>query len=91
MLDEGSLWFVLLFLEPAIIISMQCNACFIHDIFSIFTQHLNLSVKCLHQINLLNLNLFYKTKFIKAAVRNFCPFVALFVWKPGMAAFCGII
>ncbi len=28
---------------------------------------------------------------IKAAVRNFYLFVALYVWKPGMAVSCGII
>ncbi len=27
----------------------------------------------------------------KAAVRKFCLFVAISVWKPGIAAFCGII
>ncbi len=29
--------------------------------------------------------------YIKAAVRNFCLFVALYVWKPGIAVSCGII
>ncbi len=28
---------------------------------------------------------------VKAAVRKFCLFVAIFVWKPGIAAACGII
>ncbi len=28
---------------------------------------------------------------VKAAVRKFCLFVAISVWKPGIAALCGII
>ncbi len=28
---------------------------------------------------------------LKAAVRKFCLFVAIYVWKPGIAAVCGII